>query len=104
MGGIAEFTMPSAEERISDRGEAAQARAMPSRRFLATRRARLLAGFVGIGGLLVFDTRPFAAGRHHPGVSAHVEPFTEGAIFQRVRSEPQHVAVEILDLHLVGPP
>src|SRR5688572_1078512 len=103
MGGIAELTMPSAENRISDFGEAAQASAMPRRRFLATRRARLVAGVSGGSGLVAFDTRPSAAGRHHPGVSVHVEPFTERTILQWFGAEPEHVAVQILDLHLVRP-
>ena len=40
MGGIAALTIPSTEYRISDIGEAAQARAMPCFRFFLTLCAR----------------------------------------------------------------
>ena len=42
IAGIAALSMPSSEYRTSDRGEAAQASAMPSRKFFFTRPARLL--------------------------------------------------------------
>src|SRR2546427_13146423 len=38
-----------------------------------------------------------------PAMSARVEPFADRLIRERLRAQPQHVAVRIRDLHLVRP-
>src|SRR5580704_6880362 len=46
---------------------------------------------------------PSALPSRPPIMAVHIQPRAEGLTFLRVGADPEHVSVQILDLHFVGP-